>query len=154
MTQKLDLSILEDHSKLLIESYKRLTGNLLLELSASTINIANDLYHAPFVLLSHGVEADPILNYGNRLALELWEMDWSTFTSTPSRLTAESTVREKREMLLKDVRSRGFSSGYSGIRVSSSGRRFEIRNVTVWTVIDSQGVDRGQAAVFSEWGPI
>jgi len=32
------------------------------------------MFEAPFVLISHGTEDDPILNYGNRVALWLWQM--------------------------------------------------------------------------------
>lgn len=145
---------LEAHSRLLIESYKRFTGRTLLDLDTSKHTYAEALYNAPFVLLSHGTEKDPILNYGNRLALELWEMDWSTFTSTPSRLTAEPTIQSLRDKLLEESRSQGFSEGYTGIRISSSGRRFEIRNVLLWNITDSEGRYHGQAAVFSEWGNV
>ena len=41
------------------------------------------LFTSPFVIASHGLEDDPILNYGNQAALNLWEMDWDQFTQTP-----------------------------------------------------------------------
>jgi hypothetical protein len=144
---------LEAHSTLLMESYKRCTGRPILNFDATKNTSAEALFNEPFVLLSHGTESDPILNYGNRKALELWEMDWSTFTSTPSRLTAEPLVRNLREKLLEESRLQGFSEGYSGIRISRSGRRFEIRNALIWSLIDSNGNYQGQAAIFSEWGP-
>ncbi len=112
---------------------------------------AATLFRAPFVLLSHGTEADPVLNYGNAAALKLWEMTWDQFTGTPSRLTAEPMERSQREKLLIDAKEKGYSDGYYGIRISSVGRRFEIRNVLLWNVVDEQGIYRGQAAVFSEW---
>ncbi|WP_373232517.1 MEKHLA domain-containing protein [Cohnella sp.] len=145
---------LEAHSKMLIESYKRVTGNSLLEVQVNTSMCAEALFNAQFVLLSHGTELDPVLNYGNRLALELWEMDWSTFTSTPSRLTAEPMERGQREKLLENARTQGFSADYTGVRISRSGRRFEIRNAIIWSVLDSYGRYQGQAAVFSEWNPL
>lgn len=37
------------------------------------------------VVLSHGTQEDPVLNYANALGLKLWEMDWERLTSTPSR---------------------------------------------------------------------
>ena len=62
--------------------------------------------------------------------------------------------RSQREKLLADAKEKGYSDGYYGIRISSGGRRFEIRNVLLWSVTDEQGSYRGQAAVFSEWAYI
>lgn len=154
MDFKQNISELEAHSKLLIESYKRITGKSLLDVDAKSGECSAALFCAPFALLSHGTEFDPILNYGNKQALKLWEMDWSTFTSIPSRLTAEPMERGQRDKLLENVRAQGFSANFTGIRISHSGSRFEIRNGLVWCVIDSQGVYQGQAAVFSEWNPV
>ncbi|MFC4597156.1 MEKHLA domain-containing protein [Cohnella hongkongensis] len=139
------------HSRLLLDSFRRATGRHLLAPVPAREETAAALFQAPFVLLSHGTEADPVLNYGNEAALKLWEMTWEQFTRTPSRLTAEAEERSAREKLLADAREKGYSDGYYGVRVSSSGRRFEIRNVLLWSVVDEQGNDRGQAAVFSKW---
>jgi len=160
----------EDHSLLLLSSYRRATGrDLLAQARASSppeirlslhheLNpnlpqeeAAAALFRAPFMLLSHGTEEDPVLNYGNAAALKLWEMTWEQFTATPSRLTAEPMERSQREKLLADAKEKGYSDGYYGIRISSGGRRFEIRNVLLWNVLDERGIYRGQAAVFSEW---
>lgn len=141
----------ENHSRLLLDSYRRATGRDLLEPAPVQGEAAATLFRAPFVLLSHGTEADPVLNYGNAAALKLWEMTWDQFTGTPSRLTAEPMERSQREKLLIDAKEKGYSDGYYGIRISSVGRRFEIRNVLLWNVVDERGIYRGQAAVFSEW---
>jgi hypothetical protein len=45
----------------------------------------------------------------------------------------------------------GFIDDYRGIRISASGRRFEIRSAVVWNVIDQTGAHWGQAATFSHW---
>lgn len=113
--------------------------------------IAEALFSAPFVLVSHGTEADPILNYGNQLALQLWEMDWQQLTQTPSRLTAEPISQETRNQLLAQVQTQGYVSGYEGIRISSTGRRFRISNVIVWDVLDENNDRCGQAATFDRW---
>ena len=112
---------------------------------------AEKIFHAPFVLVSHGTEADPILNYGNAAALALWEMSWAELTRTPSRLTAEAPNREKRARLLAAVTERGFIDDYSGIRISKTGRRFMISRATVWNLISETGRPCGQAALFSHW---
>ena len=112
---------------------------------------AEKIFHAPFVLVSHGTEADPILNYGDAAALALWEMSWAELTRTPSRLTAEAPNREERARLLAAVTARGFIDDYSGIRISKTGRRFRIAQATVWNLIDERGDYSGQAAMFSRW---
>lgn len=119
--------------------------------SLSLQELARTLYEAPFVLVSHGTEADPVLNYGNQTALTLWEMDWEELTRTPSRLTAEAPLREERARLLAAVTAHGFIDDYSGIRISKSGRRFRIAQATVWNLVTAEGVHCGQAATFSKW---
>jgi hypothetical protein len=37
------------------------------------------------------------------------------------------------------------------VRISRSGRRFEIVRATVWNVLDEQGNPAGQAAAFDQW---
>jgi hypothetical protein len=100
---------------------------------------------------SHGTEADPIFNYGNRMALTLWETTWEAFTAMPSRLSAEPMAQEERRAFLTRVSAHGFIDDYSGIRISTRGRRFRIRRATVWNIIDVRGNYRGQAVVFREW---
>lgn len=115
------------------------------------LQLAEKVFHAPFVLLSHGTEADPVLNYGNQSALALWEMSWAELTQTPSRLTAEAPNREERARLLAAVTANGFIDDYSGIRISKTGRRFRIAQATVWNLLDERGIYAGQAAMFSRW---
>jgi hypothetical protein len=101
--------------------------------------------------VSHGTEADPVLNYGNAVALALWEMSWEELTRTPSRLTAEAPNREERERLLEVVTRRGFIDDYSGVRITKSGKRFRISRATVWNLLTEKNEPCGQAAMFSEW---
>lgn len=109
------------------------------------------LFSAPFVVVSHADSEDPILNYGNRQALDLWEMTWAEFTATPSRLTAEPMDRDERARMLRRVATHGFVTDYGGVRISRTGRRFFVEQATVWNVLDGPGSKRGQAAAFSRW---
>ncbi len=106
------------------------------------------LDHAPFVLVSHGIETDPIFNYGNEPALQVFGMTWQEFTSLLSRYSAEHPNREARERLLQRVTRDGYIDDYQGIRIAKDGRRFWISGATVWNVIDDEGEYHGQAAVF------
>ncbi|QYR21017.1 MEKHLA domain-containing protein [Paenibacillus sp. sptzw28] len=132
-----------------MDSFRRATGQSLLDEPVFAGAPFKQLFHAPFVVLSHGTEGDPILNFG-KAALELWEMSWEAFTRTPSRLTAEPLEREERSNFLKAVSDKGFIDDYTGIRISSSGRRFHIMKATVWNLTDETGTIRGQAATFRE----
>lgn len=140
-------------TQLIVRSLKHWTGRDLLAGigNLSGEELAEKIFHAPFVLVSHGTEADPVLNYGNQAALNLWEMTWEELTRTPSRLTAEAPNREERARLLAAVTANGFIDDYAGIRISKNGRRFRIAQATVWNLLNEQGNHAGQAATFSHW---
>jgi hypothetical protein len=139
------------HSACLAQSYRHFTGRELSPGAGDERALARQLYTAPFVLVSHGTEADPVLNYGNAAAQSLWEMTWEQLTRTPSRFTAEAPNREERARLLTAVTAKGFIDDYSGVRISKTGRRFLIRQATVWNLITDLGASCGQAAMFSGW---
>lgn len=136
---------------LLLDSFARLTGRDLIPSGGSPVARAELLYRVPFVVVAHGVEADPILNYGNAAALALWEMDADAFTRTPSRLTAEPMHRDERARLLERTARDGYIDDYAGIRISRTGRRFRIERATVWCLAEASGTPRGQAATFDKW---
>ena len=126
-------------------------GRELLPRGGSVEAEARRLHDAPFVVVSHGTEADPLLNYGNAAALERWEMPWETLVGTPSRLTAEPVHRDERARLLERTAREGFVDDYAGVRVSRSGKRFRIEEAIVWNVRDADGWIHGQAATFDRW---
>jgi hypothetical protein len=68
-----------------------------------------------------------------------------------SRLTAEPGERPGRAQMLAEARSRQAISGYSGVRIDSAGRRFQIRGARLWTLWSSAHEPIGQAASFSDW---
>ncbi len=142
-----------EHAALLRSSFARLMPHAILpgtdNLSPSVY--AKALFESPAVILSHGLQDDPIFNYGNRAALDLFEMDWDSLTQLPSRKSAEPLNRAERDRLLEAVASKGFIDDYSGVRISSSGRRFLIPKAIVWNLVDADGKLHGQAATFSQW---
>jgi hypothetical protein len=141
------------HSQRLMQSFQHWTGRVLLEpiATSSPQELAQALFQAAFVVVSHGTEADPIFNYGNRQALALWELDWQAFTQMPSRRSAEPMEREARAKLLAEAKQKGYISDYRGVRTSSTGQRFWIENVILWDVLDEQQQPCGQAATFDQW---
>ena len=138
-------------TQILARSLKHFTQRDLLPGDFPPPELAEKIFHAPFVVVSHGTEADPVLNFGNAAALALWEMSWAELTRTPSRLTAEAPDREERARLLAAVTEHGFIDDYSGVRISKSGRRFRIARATVWNLLTEAGQPCGQAAMFREW---
>ena len=144
-------SYLVEHINLLRSSYKHYFGKDLFDSQLTEVEIAKEIYTAPFVVVSHDTSADPIFNYGNQAVLKLFEMTWPEFTSFPSRQSAEPPNREERARLLQRVTTQGFIEDYSGIRISKSGQRFTIEQVTVWNLIDHHHRYCGQAAVYSHW---
>jgi len=137
----------------LLESHLRLVGRPLVERLAGEpdADLAFRVYAAPFVVLAHDCAADPRFTYANLAAQRLFERSWDAFIGLPSRLSAEAPNRAERASFLSRVAERGFVEDYSGVRISSTGRRFRIRQATVWNLSDAAGRRLGQAASFSDW---
>lgn len=135
----------------LLESYRHWLGKDLIERRGEPEYEARALFESPLVVVSHGTETDPVLNYGNQTALQLWQMSWQQLVTTPSRLTAEPIDRAERERMLEEARVRGFIDTYRGIRISGAGRRFLVENAFVWNVLNTDHERIGQAATFSRW---
>ncbi len=140
-----------DWSQILLDAYATLLHGELIPREGTPLEQAKRLFHSPFVVASHGIQEDPILNYGNQTALDLWEMSWDQFTTTPSRLTAEPMNREERAQMLHQAKTQGYILNYRGIRISRSGKRFFVEQATVWNIRDSQGKFLGQGATFADW---
>ena len=131
------------------QSYARLLGEPLLD--GVTYPSAAQIWAAECGLLSHDTQADPVFNYANRLALELFEREFDSMVGLPSRLSSEAQVDHDRIRLLDEVTRHGYIANYSGVRISATGRRFEISGAVVWNLIDEAGVYRGQAAKITQW---
>lgn len=138
-------------SQLILNSYLFWFGKNLCDRNGDPESEARVLFESPFPVLSHDSQTDPILNYGNRAALELWEIDWLALIQTPSRKTAESTNQTARSKLLEEVALKGYTTKGSGVRISQTGKRFYIPQVVLWNLIDESGIYQGQAASFQEY---
>lgn len=139
-----------EHARLLLDSYRRLTGRELVP-AGDPAQRARALYEADFVVVSHDTAPDPVFNYANLAAQHLFETDWDTFITLPSRLSAGPVHRDERRRLLDAVTRHGYIDNYAGIRVTQSGRQFRIEAATVWNLADDGGNYAGQAAMFSDW---
>jgi hypothetical protein len=110
-----------------------------------------DVWSGDFALLTHRGDAQAMLNYGNRFALDLWECDWDQFTATPSSATAPQEGRAERAAMMQQVVQGGFVCGYDGQRVSRTGRVFLIQDVTIWRLLDEKDQSFGIAAFFRRY---
>lgn len=140
----------QQQSLLLCNSYQYWTAKPLVT-PARNCSLAEALFNAPFILVSHGTESIPLFNYANRKALELFEMDWASFTCMPSRQSADRGNQAARAELMVRVREAGIVTGCSGVRVTAGGKRFRIDDAIVWNIIDSDDHFHGQAAMFARW---
>ncbi|MFM9104492.1 MAG: MEKHLA domain-containing protein [Cyanobium sp.] len=117
---------------------------------ATPLQWSQALFAAATVVLAHdgadpGGDPGPRLIYANRAALQLWRRPWAELVGMPSRHTAEPAERAGRAQALQRVQRQRAISDYSGIRIDSGGRRFQISGARVWSL------PGGQAAAFSTW---
>ena len=98
-------SFIIEHIDRLLTSFSSLMGRDLILRHGNIAEQVDALFHTPRVIVSHGIEDDPIFNYGNKSALCLWEMTWDELVQTPSRKTAEPINRAEREKLLTRTRT-------------------------------------------------
>ena len=143
----------------LLSNYQRAFATPLiagLAADASPLLVAQELFAAELVLLAHdgadpSSDPGPRLIYANRAALRLWQRPWAELVGMPSRLTAEPAERASRRQALLAAQAKEAIAGYSGIRIDSRGRRFQIEGARLWTLRDEAGQPCGQAACFSRW---
>jgi MEKHLA domain len=141
-----------DFFELLVSSYRRTVGIEPAFLEPGQRPSAAWLYdEARYPVLAHNTDPDPLFIYANKAAQACFEYGWDEITSLPSRLSAQPVDREGRQRLLETVARQGFATGYRGLRIAKSGRRFWIEVGVVWQLIDADGAVRGQAATFAKW---
>jgi hypothetical protein len=136
---------------LLTGSYARLVGSPLVAEGCGPAWLYRE---APFAVVAHNTEADPRFIYANETAQACFEYPWHEFIQLRSRFSAEPPNRFERQRLLTSVAEKGFVTGYSGLRISRSGRRFWILDGVIWQLTNEVGISFGQAAVFRSWRDI
>ena len=141
----------EEHVEILLRSYERFFAESLVSNSNDPSNALKELWSADFVVVSHGIEIDPIFNFGNKTALGLFELSFLDFSQLPSRKSAENISQIERNKLMAEVTKSGCIKNYTGVRISSTGKRFFIENAKVWNLYDENSAYYGQAAMFKSW---
>ena len=135
---------------LLLESHQRLFQRPLVRSTGIRL-AAQELFVLDQVVLCHDGSEDPHFLYANRAALQLFSRNWEQMVGLPSRLSASASQRLSRRAQLELARRQDKLENYSGVRVNSQGRRFQIRGARIWSLIDQERHYRGQAACFSQW---
>jgi MEKHLA domain len=141
----------------MLASYARWTGSELLadlglgRVAGDALAVSGMVYRLPWVVVAHGSGSDPLFVYANHCAQTLWELDWPAFTQLPSRRSAAPGHVAERSGWLATAAAQGYVTGCHGERVSASGRRFLIEQVTIWNVLDASGAAQGQAAAYRSW---
>ena len=137
----------------ILRSFERAFGRPLLAggTTHDGLQASQLLFRADTVVLAHDGGPDPALIYANAAALQLWERNWADMIGMPSRLTAEPQERAARALMLADALQQHATEGYSGVRISSSGRRFQIHNARLWTLWGPGHQPCGQGGAFSDW---
>ena len=139
----------QEHIVIMLDNLKRWTNYYLIkEYGFSLERLGEQVFNADFYLLSHNTAADPVLTYGNQQVLDQWEVSWQELISMHSSDTAKSIDRIQRSMLMVQVKQHNYISGYSGIRVSKTGKEFQILDAIIWNLFLTDGSFYGQAAWF------
>lgn len=149
-----DQIFLARQTHILCASYLRWTGLPLLEEPLDSAQAIQQLLHAPFAVVSHDMQPEPVFNYANIQAQQLFGMSWAEITQLPSRYSAGEMDRNERDRLLQRVTENGYVNDYSGIRIAKNGARFRIHDATVWNLFDETQTHCGQAALIRHWTPI
>lgn len=152
MSLPIDRGALEQPTRLILSNYRLLFGRNLVEVRPGEDDMQR-LFDAPFAVLSAlgPFGTDHVFNYANRQALGLFDYAWDELMGKPSSASAEPVHRDERRRLLDEVGKHGFIENYSGIRISQTGRRFRIKNATVFNLLDDGGGYVGQAATFADY---
>jgi hypothetical protein len=142
---------IQKHSEVLVNSYQKITQEILFPGISNPEELAYLLFYAPYVVVSHGTEVSPIFNYGNLTALQQWKITWEEFTRLPSKYSAPEISQDERNFLLQQAAEKGYIDNYEGVRIAADGSLFKIKKVLLWNVMDDSGNKLGQAALFRNW---
>ena len=112
------------HTQALLEFFRARTGVELIERGGKAEDEAQRLFAAPFVVVSHGAETDPILNYGNAAALELWEL-------TPRALLLDAVAPHRRSRTARSARACFGRNGAQGFRDRLHGCAHQLHRSTL-----------------------
>lgn len=133
----------------ILDSFRRHLGRELVERSGDPAEDARRLFDAPFAVLAHDTSPTPLLDWANLAAARAFDATPETLLGRPSADTAPAEAVAERRALFDVLARQGFVTGYSGVRISLTGRRFIIDDVSVFALTDEAGHPAGHAAVIA-----
>lgn len=142
-----------DRATVILDSYRRLLGRDLFDRTGDAAADARHLDALPIAVLAHDTATPPVLDWVNRAAAAAFDAAPADLVGRPSAATAPPDAAADRRQLFISLRERGVVTGYSGVRVSLTGRRFVITDVTVCELRDRDGRAAGHAAIIGTTRP-
>jgi len=137
----------------ILDTHRRLLGRELILRSGDAAEDARRLFDLPQAVLAHDTAPRPLLDWANFAAARAFDATPETLLGRPSADTAPADATADRRALFDVLARQGFVTGYSGVRVSVTGRRFIIEDVTVFALVDEAGRPAGHAAVIGSTRP-
>jgi len=101
-----------------------------------------------FGVLSHGIQADPIYNYGNQAALTLFGHTIESLCRTPSRRSTLPTLEQNRATIIADIEKSDYGYFHNALRCSTSGKIWVMSEILYWKVYNDEGKHIGAAAFY------
>ena len=98
-----------------------------------------------FPIASHDLNG--FFNYLNKAALSIFKVTLDQVIGKPTTMTAPESEQKERNALLNQVDSYGFIENYKGVRVASDGKLFQIKDATIWNIVDKESIKIGQAVI-------
>ena len=133
------------HLEIIKYSYTLLTSRDL-PLSYND-NLITAFDKCSFPIASHDNSSEPLFNYANRAALNLFKMTSKQMIGLPSKDSALPIDQDERSLILEQVIKYGFIEHYQGKRVASDQSIFHIQDATVWNLLDHEKKYYGQAVI-------
>lgn len=133
------------HLEIIKYSYTLLTSRDL-PLSSND-NLITAFDKCSFPIASHDNSSEPLFNYANRAALNLFKMTSKQMIGLPSKDSALPIDQDERSLILEQVIKYGFIEHYQGKRVASDQSIFHIQDATVWNLLDHEKKYYGQAVI-------
>lgn len=144
-------SIIE-YSKRLTDSYFFGTKKALIESDADQRENSFFLYHAPFILISHGPGTNPVINYANSKAQMLLGMPWEELINTSSGYLSKLDENNQALPGFADTGKDECISNYSTTLIAGAEHlRFKIKDSRLWRVMNDRKMCIGQAIMFVDW---
>lgn len=142
-----------DRAAVILDSYRHHLGRDLFPRSGSAATDAERLFDLPMGVLAHDTSTPALLDWANRAAAVAFDATPTALLGRPSAATAPADATANREQLFTRLREQGFVTGYEGVRISLTGRRFVIADVTVYELRDRDGRAAGHAAIIGTTRP-